>query len=210
MVGRQPLARVIDVVIATCGLVVSAPVLAVAALAIRCTSPGPVVFRQARAGRDGEPFQIYKLRTMRHGVSTATHLRMIADELENPTGAAPTDGRVFKVSNNPDVTAVGRLLRRLSIDEIPQLVNVLRGDMSIVGPRPVPMYEHEMYERRYQYRSLVRPGLTGLWQVSGRNFLDTQQMLELDLRYVRERSLRTDLAILVKTPGAVLSGGGAR
>ena len=180
-----------------------------AALAIRCTSRGPIIFRQKRAGRGGEPFQIYKLRTMRHGTSTQSHLDMIRGELSNPAEVVGT-GNVFKISNNPDVLPVGRALRRLSIDELPQLVNVLKGDMSIVGPRPVPVYEHEMYEPRYQARSLVRPGLTGLWQVSGRNNLDTTQMLELDLQYLARRSIRTDVSILVRTPLAVLNGGGAR
>jgi lipopolysaccharide/colanic/teichoic acid biosynthesis glycosyltransferase len=197
--------RLLDVLVAVAALVVSAPVWVVAAVGIRLTSRGPILFRQWRIGRDGEPFQLLKFRTMVVGSDDAAHRAMVRRELAGDADAGTSDG-VFKLERDPRIIRAGRWLRATSLDELPQLVNVLRGEMSLVGPRPLEPWECELLDDRQRHRHDVRPGITGLWQVSGRNHLTTRQMLELDLRYVRERSLRADLAILAATPRAVLDG----
>jgi lipopolysaccharide/colanic/teichoic acid biosynthesis glycosyltransferase len=175
-------------------------VVTVAGLAVALTSPGGVFYRQVRIGRDGRPFRMYKLRTM---VADAARLRdtLLAD--------SDRDGPMFKMHRDPRVTPVGRVLRRLSLDELPQLVNVVRGDMSLVGPRPPLPEEVDAYLDFVNRRLHVRPGLTGLWQVSGRADLDWDQSVNLDLRYVDNWSLALDLQILWKTARAVLRGSGA-
>jgi lipopolysaccharide/colanic/teichoic acid biosynthesis glycosyltransferase len=180
-------------------LVLLAPVMAGVALAVKVSSPGPVLFRQPRLGRDGRPFTFLKFRTM---VSDAdARLAEVADRNQ-------ADGLLFKIFEDPRVTPVGRFLRRTSLDELPQLWNVLRGDMSLVGPRPLPIGLDELAgEARRRLR--VKPGLTGLWQVNGRSDLSWSEMVRLDLRYVDRWSLGLDLAILVRTPAAVLARRGA-
>ena len=165
--------------------------MAAIALAIRMTSRGPALFRQVRLGKDGRPFRILKFRTM---VDAAEHARPADND---------TDGLLFKVRNDPRVTGVGRFLRSWSLDELPQLINVLRGEMSLVGPRPLPIGLHELTERE-RCRLLVKPGLTGLWQVSGRSDLGWDDCVRLDLQYVDSWSLGLDLHIIRRTWGAVV------
>lgn len=202
--------RVVDIAVAGAGLVLTSPVLAAAALAIRLTSRGPTLFRQERVGRNGVLFTVYKLRTMYVGGDDRAHRAMCLDQLtgDEPGGAA-ADG-IFKLDNDARVTPAGRWLRRFSIDEIPQLVNVLRGDMAVVGPRPMLPWEWDVLQQGHRRRALVAPGLTGLWQVSGRNRLNMLQMLDLDIAYVDRRSLLLDLRIIGRTAAVILRGDGAR
>lgn len=191
--------RVVDFVGAAVLLLLLVPMLLVAAVAVKADSPGPVLFRQRRMGRDGEEFDVLKLRTMRLGAEQARASLAARNE---------GDGHLFKIREDPRVTAVGRLLRRYSLDELPQLVNVLMGHMSLVGPRPLPV-EDSAFTGEARRRLLVRPGLTGLWQISGRSDLAWEDALRLDLQYVDSWSVWLDLAILLRTPTVVLRGEGA-
>lgn len=173
--------------------------LLVAAIAVKMDSPGPVLFRQRRTGWYGREFHVLKLRTMRLGAEGARAVLTDCNE---------AGGHLFKIREDPRVTAVGRHLRRYSVDELPQLVNVLMGQMSLVGPRPLPV-EDSAFTGVARRRLLVRPGVTGLWQVSGRSNLTWEDALRLDLQYVDSRSIGLDLAILVRTLPAVLRGDGA-
>jgi lipopolysaccharide/colanic/teichoic acid biosynthesis glycosyltransferase len=201
--------RVIDVTVAGALLVVLAPLLALVVVAIRLTSSGPAVFRQERVGRDGELFTCLKFRTMHIETDDEIHRRYVQELLHGST--SPDGGRpgVFKLVDDPRITRVGGPLRRASIDELPQLVNVLRGDMSLVGPRPMLAWEAALLDPWAQERFAVKPGLTGLWQVSGRSLVSVREALVLDVEYVRGRSLWLDLVILARTPAAVLRTGTA-
>jgi exopolysaccharide biosynthesis polyprenyl glycosylphosphotransferase len=183
-------------------LLVLSPLLAACALAVRLDrdAPGPALFRQVRVGRDGRTFAIYKFRTMRHDAE---------DLLANLRLANEHDGVLFKVRADPRITRAGRFLRRYSLDELPQLVNVLRGEMSLVGPRPPLPTEVAEYPADMRRRLVVKPGLTGLWQVSGRADLAWEEAMRLDLRYVENWSLTLDLIILMRTASAVLRASGA-
>jgi lipopolysaccharide/colanic/teichoic acid biosynthesis glycosyltransferase len=183
------------------------PVLLVVCLVVRLTSPGPILFRQVRVGRFGRPFVMYKFRTMYVGNSDAIHREYVAKLLADDQPPAGGEHGLFKLEADPRITRVGRTLRRTSLDELPQLLNVVRGDMSLVGPRPALPWEAELMGDTQHRRFLVPPGLTGLWQVSGRNFLTMRQGLALDLEYVERQSFMLDLIILLKTVPAVLSGG---
>lgn len=194
--------RLIDVVFASIALLVSAPVIAVAAVAIRRESAGPILFRQERVGRDQLPFIMWKLRTMHDDAPDEVH-RLFVQQNLNETYA---DGPQKLGQLDQRITPVGSILRRLSIDELPQLVNVLAGDMSLVGPRPCLPWEAELFEPVAANRWNVLPGVTGLWQVNGRSDLSIAQMLELDSEYVRTKSLATNLRILLKTPRALHTG----
>ena len=192
--------RAIDLVGAVFGLLVAAPVLALAALAIRLDSPGPILFRQVRAGRDGRPFSMWKLRTMVEDAEETRGELLAANEMNGP---------VFKIRRDPRVTRVGRVLRRFSIDEVPQMWNVIRGEMSLVGPRPpLPseVAQYGPYERR---RLAVKPGLTCEWQVSGRNQIGFDEWVRLDIDYLENWSLSRDLWLLLRTIPAVARGVGA-
>jgi exopolysaccharide biosynthesis polyprenyl glycosylphosphotransferase len=192
--------RVIDVVGASLGLLFTAPVLAVAAIAIRLNDGGPVIFRQQRCGLHGRRFTMLKLRTM---VPDAEDRKVELAALNE------CKGPIFKLRTDPRITRVGRVLRKLSIDELPQLWNVLRGDMSLVGPRPpVPqeVAQYEMFERR---RLSMRPGITCTWQVSGRSNIGFDRWVQLDVKYIDSWSLGLDLMILLKTIPAVIRGDGA-
>ncbi len=179
--------RAADVALAGLGLVVSAPVLAAAAAAVKLTDGGPVLYRQRRVGKDGAGFELLKLRTMIVGAESLG------------AGAAIDRG-------DPRITRVGRSLRRLSIDELPQLWNVLRGDMSVIGPRPTLAYQVERYTPRQRRRLEVKPGLTGWAQIHGRARLPWEERIELDVWYVEHRSPLVDLKILARTPLALFSG----
>jgi len=192
--------RGLDFSVAAFMLVMLLPVWCAAALLVRLTSPGPILFRQVRSGKDGTRFVCLKFRTM---VADAEQRRDQLLRINEMTGP------VFKVKRDPRITWVGAVLRKTSVDELPQLVNVLRGEMSLVGPRPPLPSEVERYTPVQRQRLLVKPGLTCLWQISGRNLIDFDQWVELDIEYVRRRGLVLDLAILVQTVPAVITGRGA-
>jgi exopolysaccharide biosynthesis polyprenyl glycosylphosphotransferase len=198
--GRRIIKEAFDRTMAAAGLLAISPVLLLIALLIKLNDRGPVFYRQRRVGRDGDSFMMIKFRTM---VVDADRVR---DELLTANEGA---GPLFKMRRDPRVTRVGAVLRRYSLDELPQLFNVLGGTMSLVGPRPPLPKETESYERAARRRLLVKPGLTGLWQVSGRSDLSWDQSVRLDLRYVEDWSLALDMVILWKTARAVLGGKGA-
>jgi len=191
---------VLDRLLAALGLVLLSPVFAVIAVLIKTTSKGPVFYRQERVGKDGTSFQMTKFRSM---VPNAH--QMLAPLAEKSHG----NELLFKMRDDPRVTKVGKVLRRYSIDELPQLLDVLRGDMSLVGPRPPLPTEVAQYGEDVHRRLLVKPGMTGLWQVSGRSDLSWEDSVRLDLYYVENWSLTQDLMILWRTARAVLHGGGA-
>jgi lipopolysaccharide/colanic/teichoic acid biosynthesis glycosyltransferase len=199
--------RLLDIALSAALLFVLAPLFAVIALAIRLDTRGPVFFRQSRCGLGPSEFAMNKFRTMHNGISTAPHRDYVVGLIRADTPAPPPTHRgLYKLESDPRVTRVGRVLRRLSLDELPQLWNVLRGDMSLVGPRPALPYEVEHYPAHWYQRFSVRPGITGLWQVSGRNKLTFDQMMDLDLEYVRRRSFWLNLRIMAKTPWAMVNG----
>ncbi len=192
--------RTADIVISLSGLVILSPLIIVIAAAVASEREGGVIFRQARAGWKNQPFTMYKFRTM---VKNAAAMR---DEMEKYN---ELDGPAFKMKNDPRITRVGRFLRRTSLDELPQLFNVLKGDMSLVGPRPLPTYESEKCIETQLQRLLVKPGITCYWQACGRNDVSFDEWMEMDLRYINEQSVGTDVKILLQTVKAVLSGKGA-
>jgi exopolysaccharide biosynthesis polyprenyl glycosylphosphotransferase len=193
----------VDLAASALGLLLLSPVLAVVAVLVKASSPGPVIFRQIRIGKNGAPFGIYKFRSMY--VDAEARLAELRDQ--NDHGE---DGVLFKLREDPRITPLGRHLRRFSLDELPQLVNVLLGSMSLVGPRPPLPEEVEKYERHVHRRLLVTPGVTGLWQVNGRSDLSWDESVRLDLYYVENWSVMLDIEIVWKTLAAVLRGAGAR
>jgi lipopolysaccharide/colanic/teichoic acid biosynthesis glycosyltransferase len=198
--------RVLDVAISTLLLLILAPMLLLIALLVLFTSPGPILFAQERVGQYGKLFRMYKFRSMVRTAESGTH-RAYYEALVN--GVAQPVGGKFKLVNDPRITPLGRILRKYSLDELPQLINVLRGEMSLVGPRPAIPYEIELYTPRECGRLVAVPGLTGLWQVSGRSLLDFNDMIRLDLAYIEQWSFWLDLYILFRTPVVVLTGYGA-
>ncbi len=201
---RRRVKRCIDVVGATTALALFSPVLAVVALWVRLDSAGPIIFRQTRVGKSREPFTVFKFRSMRLDADPAVHREFLASQM---TEAAKLTH--YKVQRDDRVTRCGRVIRQLSLDELPQLINVLRGEMSLVGPRPDVPYSLEQYEPGHFRRFDVMPGLTGLWQVSGRSELSFREMLELDVDYVEQWSLRLDLRLLCRTVPELLQFGRA-
>jgi exopolysaccharide biosynthesis polyprenyl glycosylphosphotransferase len=198
--GARMTKRALDLTVAVCVVVAATPIWLAAAIAIKVDSPGPVFFRQDRAGRAGRPFRIFKFRSMS------------ADAWERRgtvAGQNQSDGPLFKMASDPRVTRVGGFLRRTSIDELPQLLNVIRGEMSLVGPRPLPMEESAQLDGAALTRLDVPPGITGLWQVSGRSDLTYADLQHLDSVYVRSWSLLWDLRIIIQTPRSVFSRSGA-
>ncbi len=192
--------RAFDIVIAFTILVITSPIMLIAAILVRCTSKGPIIFVQERVGRGGKTFSCLKFRSMCADAEKLKADLMQQNELSGP---------VFKIKNDPRVTPVGRWMRKLSIDELPQLWNVLRGDMSIVGPRPPLPSEVAQYTVHQQQRLAVRPGLTCLWQINGRSNVDFDRWVELDLAYIENMSFITDVKIVLQTIPAVLFGRGA-
>ncbi len=195
--------RMFDVVLAGGGLLAFAPIAVIIAWRIRRSSPGPVLFRQMRIGAGGRPFRILKFRTMDNSAGDDVHRASIESSLRH--GNADQ-----KVEDDPRVTKIGALLRRTSLDEVPQLINVLRGEMTLVGPRPSLLWETSMFSSRTRRRLTLTPGIAGLWQSSGRGDLSIEDMLELDLDYAESVSLRGDVKILADTVIAVVRKTGAR
>lgn len=200
--------RALDVLASALGLVVLSPLFLLIAVAIRLDSRGPALFRQQRAGLHGRPFKMLKFRTMRSGTSEHRHREYVEGLVSGERERSNSEG-VYKLTADDRVTRVGRLLRRTSLDELPQLLNVWRGEMSLVGPRPAISYEVELYEDWQWKRLDSRPGITGLWQVSGRNRLTYRQMCDLDVRYIQEWNWASDLRILLKTLPVVFTNSGA-
>ena len=203
--------RVMDLLASALALVFLSWLLFAIVLLIKATSRGPALFRQTRIGQHGKAFTFLKFRSMQVGNDAAIHkeyvARLIAGKIE-----APAQGKqeVFKITNDPRVTPIGRILRKTSLDELPQLINVLKGEMSLIGPRPPVPYEFECYDLWHRRRVLeVKPGITGLWQVRGRSRTSFDEMVRLDLHYTRNWSLWLDFKILLDTPRAVFSGDGA-
>jgi exopolysaccharide biosynthesis polyprenyl glycosylphosphotransferase len=192
--------RTFDLVLSTVILVVLSPLLIAIALAVRLSGRGPVIYRSIRPGIAGRPFACLKFRTMH---PDAEQSQAALEDLNESNGA------LFKIRNDPRLTRIGRLLRRYSLDELPQLVNVLRGEMSLVGPRPLPMRDYHRLHDWHKKRYLVLPGITGLWQVSGRSELDFDDLVRLDFLYLERWSILLDLTILAKTIPAVLTRRGA-
>jgi exopolysaccharide biosynthesis polyprenyl glycosylphosphotransferase len=194
------LKRVLDVTVAIIAIILTAPIMLITAILIKLESPGPVIFKQVRVGKDGEHFYCYKFRSMY--VDAEQRLRELQAKNE-------ADGPVFKMKRDPRVTRVGRVIRKLSIDELPQLFNVLKGEMSLVGPRPALPSEVAKYTYEQIGRLHAIPGITGLQQVSGRSDLDFKRWVELDLQYIAEQSIWKDIEILLRTIPAVILGRGA-
>ena len=208
-----PFKRCLDVVGSMIALILLSPLMLIVALAIKLTSPGPVIFRQQRIGQGGVPFNFYKFRSMRTDSDDRVHREFVTSLIDGKGVAATDDttaGR-YKMKVDPRVTAIGRLIRKTSIDELPQFYNVLIGDMSLVGPRPPVAYEAERYKGWHRRRVFeLKPGLTGIWQVEGRSRVSFDDMVRMDLRYLQRCSLHFDLAILLRTVGVVITCQGAR
>lgn len=197
--------RLTDIVVGATVLIAASPALLAAIVAVKVTSPGPVFFAQERVGRNGRSFKILKIRSMFIDADHRQQRAFNEAELQGHLGNLED----FQLESDPRITPVGAILRKTSIDELPQLVNVIKGDMSLVGPRPSCEWEVELFEPRFQQRHDVLPGITGLWQVEGRRTIDMVGMLELDVEYVQRRSTWLDLKILARTLPAVVSGTGA-
>jgi lipopolysaccharide/colanic/teichoic acid biosynthesis glycosyltransferase len=213
--------RCMDVVLATLLLILLSPLLLLIAILIKLDTPGPVIFVQERVGsrrcsRAGkmtwkiQNFPFYKFRSMVHNVDQSAHQAYVEAWVQGHVLPSGVGGASFKLTNDRRVTRVGRVLRRTSLDELPQLVNVLKGEMSLVGPRPVPTYEVAQYQPWQYERLAVLPGITGLWQVQGRGRVSFDEMMRMDIEYVRNQSLWLDVKLLLLTIPAVLSGQGAQ
>jgi len=207
--GYGELKRSIDVVVALFLLLLFGPLILVLAVAIRLHSPGPVLYRQQRIGKDGKPFFMLKFRSMRENSDTQVHREHVQRLMRENVGPGEGGAKSLKMGSDPRITGLGKILRKLSLDELPQLINVLRGEMSLVGPRPPMPYEYELYNDWHKLRLQVLPGITGLWQVTARNQVSFEEMVQLDLYYIEHMSLWLDLKIMIKTPLEMLSGIGA-
>jgi lipopolysaccharide/colanic/teichoic acid biosynthesis glycosyltransferase len=198
----------VDAIAALIGMLLVSPVFIAFALAIKLTSPGRVFYQAKAVGKGGRFFRMYKFRSMVSGASKEIHkdfvTRMIKGEI-----VQDGSGKTLKITDDPRVTKVGKLLRKTSLDELPQLINVLKGEMSLVGPRPCLPYEYEVYKEWHKKRTAVRPGITGLWQVVGRSEVSFEDMILLDLYYIYNQSLELDLSILFETAFVVLRKRGA-
>lgn len=205
------LKRGLDIVGSLILLILLLPLMAAVAVSVKVTSRGPMIFRQVRIGQMMKPFMILKFRTMRADADHGIHHNYVSWFITTSDQSQGKDkNQVFKLTSDPRITPIGHFLRKTSLDELPQLWNVLKGEMSLVGPRPPLWYELQQYKPWHRYRVLeVKPGITGLWQVSGRSRTTFEEMVRLDLRYARTRSLWTDIKILLATPKAVISGKGA-
>lgn len=205
--------RLMDITGSLVGLILCLPLLVMIAIAIKLTSSGPVLFRQVRLGQGGKKFTFLKFRSMYANNDPKIHEEYVKKFIVGAAGteqAAGSEQKLYKLTADPRITPVGRFLRNTSLDELPQFLNVLRGEMSLVGPRPPVVYEFERYDLWHKQRLLaVRPGITGLWQVDGRSRVKFDEMVRLDIRYARYWSLWLDIKILLQTPQAVFSGNGA-
>ena len=195
------LKRCMDIICSLLGLIILSPLLLIVAVCIKIESKGPAIFTQDRVGLDGKVFKLYKLRSM---INKAEELKCRLEKNNE------MDGPMFKIRNDPRVTKVGRFIRRTSIDELPQLINVLKGEMSLVGPRPSLQNEVEKFESWMLKRLVVKPGLTCYWQVLGRNDIEFKEWMELDIKYIKERSIWVDIKLILKTVFVLFGDGHAR
>jgi exopolysaccharide biosynthesis polyprenyl glycosylphosphotransferase len=201
--------RGFDVTTSSLLLICLSPILALTALAVWFFDSAPILFRQVRVGIRGKPFEMLKFRTMRVASGDAQHRQYVRKWIQTEGGASRNNGsNVYKLTHDNRITSLGRILRRFSLDELPQLINVVRGDMSLIGPRPALPYETELYESWHHRRLDVIPGITGLWQISGRNHLSFDEMVRLDVQYMENWSFTSDLRILARTLPVLLRGGG--
>ena len=203
--------RLIDVFASVLVVVVGFPFFLAIALLIKLTSKGPVFFSQQRIGERGDVFTLYKFRTMRQDADDSIHRDFTRSFIEGRMSNSSLDEKapsIYKLADDPRVTSVGNFLRKTSLDELPQFINILRGEMTIVGPRPPLQYELEYYEEWHKFRLKVKPGLTGLWQVSGRSSVPFNEMVKLDLYYIEHWSLLLDLKIMLRTIPVMLFGSG--
>ncbi|MBN2185747.1 MAG: sugar transferase [Candidatus Krumholzibacteriota bacterium] len=213
--GRSALERVlkrsIDVAVSLAVLVLGFPFFLAIGLLIKLTSRGPVFFKQRRVGENGRPFFLYKFRSMKIGCDDSIHREFTQNYIQGQEPQTSLDGEavaLYKIVDDPRITAIGGFLRRTSLDELPQFINILRNEMSVVGPRPPMEYEYEHYDDWHKLRVKIKPGLTGLWQVSGRSTVPFQEMVMLDLYYIEHWSLKMDLNIMIKTVPVMLAGTG--
>jgi len=206
--GYVPLKRWLDLLAAASLLVLFGPLMLVIALGIKLHSPGPILYRQKRIGKDGRPFDMLKFRSMRDGAASNSHREHVQRLIRENTRPEDLGSTTLKLRNDPRITGLGRVLRALSLDELPQFINVLRGEMSIVGPRPPLLYEYELYTDWAKQRLCVLPGITGLWQVTGRNQVSFEDMVRIDLAYIRRMNALLDQWIILRTPLEMLRGRG--
>lgn len=204
------LKRALDIAGSLFALILFSPAFLAIAIAIKLTSKGPIFFRQTRIGQFSQPFMFLKFRSMHVNSDSEIHKAYVTQFISGEGKKGNADSPVFKITNDPRITPIGRFLRKTSLDEVPQFLNVLKGEMSLVGPRPPLPYEVEKYDTWHRRRILeARPGITGLWQVNGRSRTTFDEMVRMDLRYVEQFSLLLDVKILLQTPKAVISGNGA-
>ncbi len=207
------LKRGLDIVGSLVGLILFSPIMLATAVAIKMTSPGPIIFKQSRIGRKGQRFQFYKFRSMYWNTDDQIHREYVSNLIKgelDKVNQGDEEAQLFKMKSDPRVTRFGKIIRKTSIDEVPQFFNVLKGEMSLVGPRPPVPYEVEKYEAWHLRRILeVKPGVTGLWQVGGRSKTSFDEMVRLDLRYIQNWSLWLDLKILLKTERELIPSRGA-
>jgi lipopolysaccharide/colanic/teichoic acid biosynthesis glycosyltransferase len=204
---------VVDFAGSALALILLSPLFWIISLAIKVSSKGPIFFSQTRVGQFGKPFVLLKFRTMYVDIDRGVHKRYVTELIADKTAPKSEDAegkQVYKLTNDKRITRVGKFLRRTSLDELPQFVNVLKGEMSLVGPRPAVRYEVKAYQTWHRRRVLeFKPGITGLWQVTGRSHVKFDEMVRLDLRYAQLWSPWLDLSILLRTPMAVIRGTGA-
>ena len=203
------LKRWLDVGLALFFLALFGPLMGLIALGIKLYSPGPVLFKQTRVGQNGKEFLFLKFRSMHVGSDAKLHRDHVTSLIRDNCNSINLSAQTLKLKNDPRITGLGRLLRKISFDELPQLFNVLRGEMSLVGPRPPIPYEVDLYQHWHHRRFEALPGLTGFWQVYGRNRVSFDQMVHMDIYYIEHLSLWLDLRIILKTPWAMFSGKGA-
>jgi len=206
---RRLAKRTFDTLAVTPGLILLSPLLLIVAIAIKLDSPGPVFYRQSRVGENGRLFTMLKFRSMKTGNDTNTHKQHIAKLIQGNISVEQLGGKSLKLEDDSRITRIGKLIRKTSIDELPQLFNVLRGEMSLVGPRPPIPYEVEFYQDWHKRRFEALPGITGVWQIKGRNRVGFDEMVRMDIEYIEKQSFWLDIMILLQTPLAVVTGKGA-
>ncbi len=201
--------RALDIVLALFLLILAGLVMLLIALIVKLDSPGPVLYKQKRIGMGGREFFMLKFRSMKTGNSESAHREHVQRLIRENTKPQDMGAKSLKMANDPRITRVGKVIRATSLDELPQLVNVLRGEMSLVGPSPSVAYEYEMYKEWHRQRLQVLPGITGMWQVKGRNQVSFDEMVLMDIEYIETMSPLLDLKIIIKTPLEMLAGVGA-
>jgi lipopolysaccharide/colanic/teichoic acid biosynthesis glycosyltransferase len=206
--GYSRIKRVLDILFACALLLLFGPLMLLIALAIKLQSSGPIIFRQQRIGKDGTPFPMLKFRTMYHGSDSQTHQSYVQRLIRENIAPQALGTTSLKLKDDPRITRLGKVLRASSLDELPQLVNVLRGTMSLVGPRPAMPYEYEVYNDWHKQRLQVLPGITGLWQVTAHNQVSFEEMVHIDLAYIQTMNPWLDLKIMLLTPLEMLRGKG--